>query len=113
MLVLDPDFPEMLGTIAHAIYEALVGLSVGNDEAQRMTYVLIDAVRKRVGGSSFYLPSGKEWDAKLRRLSVLADLAANPGRYREVARRHNLSEVRVRDIEKESREERRALTKTP
>lgn len=99
-LDLDPEYPELLATIAEVVFAGLVSeAGVAEAASARIALDMAEAVRKRIGGTMLYLPMGARWELSHRDRQIVAALQRRPGHYQAVAVEFGLSEMRVRQIE--------------
>lgn len=104
-LKLDDNYPEILASAANAAYAWLTkNLDLPHEAAADAAFAIAEAIRKDVGGSYEYIPKAQPWKLSKRDSEIYAKF--NGANYRDLARQHHLSEIRIRQIVERERERR-------
>lgn len=96
-------YPESLEIIANIAFERLREQGIDVSEAQVAALDIAERVRKELGGS--YLPRGCNFDSRKLRHTVFQEFDGK--NHAALARKHRISEVYVRLIIKEGRQNNR------
>lgn len=96
-LMLDDDYPEILAAAANAAYAWMTQhLKLDHQPAAEAAFAIAEAIRTEVGGAYEYIPKGQTWLLSRRDREIYADFHGD--NYRQLARKHHLSEMRIRQI---------------
>ena len=99
--VLDPAYPERLRDIATSLYLELIGQDelrqmMGLPRLAQLALALTERVSTDLGGSYFYMHKGTSYRLTSRDRAMCAKF--NGRNYHQLAREHDLTEMRVRQI---------------
>ena len=98
--VLDPAYPERLREIATSLYLELIGQDalrqMGLPGLAQLALALTERVSTDLGGSYFYMHKGTSYRLTSRDRAMCAKF--NGRNYHQLAREHDLTEMRVRQI---------------
>lgn len=98
-LFLDDSYPEVLADIARTIHERLMEdprIKLAHPIAAEVAMSVAEHVRKNIGGVATYIPRGINYELTLRDREIWAEF--NGDNYHELARKHDVTEMRVRQI---------------
>lgn len=90
---------QMVGRI---LWAAASKAPITPDDAQRIAYEITEGLRNEHGGGQFYLARNIDHDLEPRDRAIWADFTGN--NYFQLAKKYNLSDVRVREIVEEQRQ---------
>ena len=96
MLHLDDDYPEILGIIARAVYDFLVGLNIPVDCASAHALVISERIRTEIGGAAPYIPKGTKYLSSRRDAEIYERFDVT--NYATLAREFYVTEMRIRQI---------------
>lgn len=101
--VIDRDYPETWRDIATCQYvhlracEAVFPGAVGRDHlVAGLALQITEGLRAEIGGSQPYLPQGRAYELSVRDRNIAAEF--NGRNFHQLARKHHLSERRLRQI---------------
>lgn len=98
-LILDDAYPEVLADIARTIHARLMDdprVKLAHPIAAEVAMAVAEHVRKNIGGVATYIPRGINYELTLRDREVWAEFKGD--NYAELARKYDLTEMRVRQI---------------
>jgi Mor family transcriptional regulator len=98
-LFLDESYPEVLADIARTIHTRLMEdprIKLAHPIAAEVAMSVAEHVRKNIGGVATYIPRGINYELTLRDREVWAGFKGD--NYHELARKYDLTEMRVRQI---------------
>jgi len=93
------DYPELLREIATEVFlqlsEREATKALGEDEIARIGFLVAEHVRQVLGGTTFYLPRGEQYERSTRDQEIFNKFR---GDYRVLAQEYKMSEMRIRQI---------------
>jgi len=98
-LILDDAYPEVLADIARQIYTSLredPRVKLPHPVAAEVALSVTEHVRKNIGGVSMYIPRGRAYEASQQDKLIYREFRGD--NYHELARKYDLTEMRVRQI---------------
>lgn len=98
-LFLDASYPEVLADIARTLHECLMQdprIKLPHPVAAEVAMKVTEHLRLTIGGAATYIPRGINYELTLRDRQVWADFKGD--NYHELARKYDLTEMRVRQI---------------
>lgn len=98
-LFLDASYPEVLADIARTIHERLMEdprVKLPHPIAAEVALSVAEHVRKNIGGVATYIPRGMSYELTLRDREIWTDFRGD--NYAELARKYDMTEMRVRQI---------------
>ncbi|MDP3841062.1 MAG: Mor transcription activator family protein [Oxalobacteraceae bacterium] len=98
-LFLDDSYPEVLADIARTIHERLMEdprIKLPHPIAAEVAMSVAEHVRKNIGGVATYIPRGINYELTLRDKQMWMDFKGD--NYSELARKYNLTDMRVRQV---------------
>lgn len=99
VLILDDAYPEVLADIAREIHKSLMEdprIKLAHPIAAEIAMTVTEHVRKNIGGVNVYIPRGNVYEATQREQQIYRDFKGD--NHHELARKHNLTEMRIRQI---------------
>jgi len=98
--LLDPAYPEGWREIATCLYVQLRGRAevaqLGDVRLAQIALALTEGLRAEIGGAQPYLSKGVDYELSLRDRQILAEYTGR--NLAALARKHNITERRLRDI---------------
>ena len=98
-LILDPEYPEVLADIAREVHSQLMVhpmVKLEHAIAAQVALHVAEHVRKNIGGVSTYIPRGMTFELSRRDKQMWEEFDGT--NYAELARKHDMTEMRVRQI---------------
>lgn len=98
-LFLDPEYPEVLADIARTVHHELMDnplIKLDHPIAAQVAIRVAEHVRKNIGGAAPYIPRGISYELSLRERQMWGEFKGD--NYAELARKYDLTEMRVRQI---------------
>lgn len=96
-LFLDDSYPEVLADIARTVHERLmVRARLAHQDAAEIALDVAEHVRKNIGGVATYIPRGLSYELSLRDRQIWSEFKGD--NHAELARRYDMTEMRVRQI---------------
>lgn len=98
-LFLDDSYPEVLADIARTIHEQLMEdprAKLPHQVAAEVALSVTEHVRRRIGGAATYIPRGHSYELTLRDREIWSEFKGD--NYSELARKYDITEMRVRQI---------------
>lgn len=98
-LILDDSYPEVLADIARTVHGVLMQdprTKLEHQLAAEVALTVAEHVRVNIGGVATYIPRGMNYELTLRDRDIWNDFKGD--NYAELARKHNVTEMRVRQI---------------
>lgn len=98
-LFIDDSYPEVLADIARTIHHRLMldpRIKLEHPIAAEVALEVAEHVRKNIGGVATYIPRGMSYELTLRDRQMWQDFKGD--NYAELARKYDMTEMRVRQI---------------
>jgi Mor family transcriptional regulator len=91
-----PGYPELLEHIGQIVYRDLIERGVHPKIAEVLALQVGDSICAEVGGTQIYIPRAISYRLSLRDAEIFNEFRGD--NYAQLARKHNLSEMQVRNI---------------
>jgi Mor family transcriptional regulator len=98
-LILDDAYPEVLADIAREIHSRLMdhpAIKLDHPTAAEIALGVAEHVRKNIGGVATYIPRGLGYELAVRDRQMFEEFSGD--NYHELARKYQMTEMRVRQI---------------
>jgi len=92
------EYPEVLEDLGGMLGDALVRHGLKKDAASEIAWEAVEGVRRSWGGQQVYIPRGEEWARATRDQEIYALFQFEKWPYLALARKYDLTEMRVRQI---------------
>ena len=93
-------YPELLEQIGQVIYNRLVTHEI--TQATSLAFNITEAIRTEIGGVQQYIPRGLSYELSQRNQQIWSEFVGD--NYQQLAHKHNLTEMQVRNIVKRARQ---------
>lgn len=100
-------YPEQLADIGSIIAEGISRAGVERERIPGVVFEITEHIRREFGGCAFYLARGKRYELSQKQERIWREFSGT--NYQHLARKHELSEVQIRNIVKRAKERDRLL----
>lgn len=94
-------YPELLADLADQVAVKLAALGIAADKAADIGWHVAEHIREHWKGQSPYIPKGQAYDLSNRDIQIYAEF--NGSNHDALARKYNLTEMRIYQIIKAAR----------